>query len=326
MIIIAIGRRRAGLAIGVLLTLLIAGCAGRTGDSAQPLPSAAPVQDLLPRWRSCPDEPFPPDSGQNDPSRLPRLADTFHPVAAIICGIDIQSRPDGGTDVVATEERIDDVEALLTALRLPDEPPRELCPAIINGVPWLAMLDAEGHWVRPRVPLDGCVSPRAEVATVIDPSRRTRTTRVLYENESPEEAASGCGDKWKDEVWQTGANSDTANRPPEALDKLLDDDARVYECIYRVPASEQRTDEPVGEITSLHLLPAGRWAAIKRQIQASTPVQACNTPASRFALLMPGTIYVELDGCRRILVFAARQGADTLRQAPAALTDLLTKP
>ncbi|OJF12539.1 hypothetical protein [Couchioplanes caeruleus] len=344
-----IGRRGAALAATVLLTLSVFGCADQTGNTAQPLAPAVPAQDLRspgapqvhPRWQSCSKEPSSYQRGDDDSAALtmPRLAGNFHPVAAIICGLGPQHRPDGGIDAIAAEDRVDDVAALLTALHLPDEPPLpepsdddespvRACTMNLVLPPWLALLDAEGRWVRPGIPLDACGHPRYEVMTAIDKARRTRiATRVLQEIESAEAAATGCSDVWADMVWVTGM--DSATRPAEDLAVLADDGASVHACIYRVPVGEQRSEKPRGAVVSRHLLPAGRWAAIKRQVEAAGPVQACSTPASRFALLMPTDIYVELDGCQRILAPAAPRGdgtsSDTLRQAPAALPALLTK-
>jgi hypothetical protein len=104
-------------------------------------------------------------------------------------------------------------------------------------------------------------------------------------------------------------------------------------CLYRVPASEQGSEKPQSGFVAGGVLPAGRWAAVKRELQASRPAAPCTTPASRFALLAAhpqGDIFVELDGCRRLLAWATPPGDETsfevLRQASATLPALLTKP
>ncbi|GGQ43823.1 hypothetical protein [Couchioplanes azureus] len=349
MIAAVTGRCRAALAACVLLTLSAFGCAGRTDNTAQQLAPAAPAQELRspgvpqihPRWQSCANEPSTrPGPDDSKALTLPHLTDTFQPVAAIICAGGPQRRPDGGQDAVAIEDRVNDVATLLTALRLPDEPPLfepaddddspiTACTMDLVVPPWLVLLDAEGRWVRPGIPFDACGKPRVEVLTAVEKAQRTRiATRVLHEIESAEAAATGCSDEWADMVWVYG--TDSAARPTEDLAKLADDGSPVRACIYRVPAGEQRSDKPRGEVVSRNLLPAERWAAIRRHVQAAGPVQACSTPASHFALLLPGEIYVELDGCRRILAPAAPRGdgtsSDTLRQAPAALPALLTTP
>ena len=124
---------RAAAVVGVALTLIATGCArpATTAGAPEASPSApaATAQDqrspgpprIHPRWRACPDESA--ASDESHFSRLPRLAGTFRPVAAVRCGGGPQRRPDGGMDAVAFEDRADDVAALLAALLLPDETP-----------------------------------------------------------------------------------------------------------------------------------------------------------------------------------------------------------
>ncbi|MET8153590.1 hypothetical protein ACIBSW_06245 [Actinoplanes sp. NPDC049668] len=321
----------------MLLTLSAFGSTGRASDAAQPaVPNLDPrlwgEPQVHPRWRSCDNEPSAQRQfTQSDVLTMPQLADTFRPVAAVICGREPQRRPDGGADLVATEDRVSDMAALLTALRLPDDLPQPFddddsadiaCNRMLVLPPWLALLDAAGRWIRPGLPREACGGPRAEVMKAIEGAPRNRiSTRVLQEVESAEAAVTGCGDEWADMVWVTGA--DGAARPAVDLADLPFDGALVNVCVYRVPADERGGDKPRGEIVSRELLPEGRWPVVKRRIKAAGPVRACDTPASRFALLMPGEIYVELDGCRRVL--ARGTGSDALRQAPADLPDLLTK-
>ncbi|MET8264924.1 hypothetical protein ACWD8I_25330 [Micromonospora arida] len=88
---------------------------------------------------------------------LPRLGDDFIPAAAVICGLEQPV----GEDVMVTEQRSDDgaaLAALVAALRLPDAPenPDFPCRANLEGAPWLALVDAEGRWIRPGIPLASC--------------------------------------------------------------------------------------------------------------------------------------------------------------------------
>jgi hypothetical protein len=285
----------------------------------------------------------PQDEG-NDAVSLLRLAGTFHPVTAVMCREDMQRRPDGGTDAIAVEERADDVAALLAALRLPDAPPPSpepsagdespepdlICSADAYLPPRLVLLDGRGRWVRPGIPRDTCGKPLAEATAALDKLHWTRvTTRVLGEVESAGAAASGCDQVFTDMVWFTGVYPPTR---PGDLAPLADDAASVRLCIYQVKASGRDSEKPQGDFVSGGLLPTGRWAAVKRAVQTSGTAATCTTPANRFARLETprGDIYLELDGCRRLVAQAVRPGDgttfDTIRQASTGLPALLTKP
>jgi hypothetical protein len=99
-------------------------------------------------------------------------------------------------------------------------------------------------------------------------------------------------------------------------------------CVYRVPESEQRGGKPAGDFERGEVLPATRWAAIETALADAGPARDCATPAGRFALLRRaddryGAIYVELDGCRRILVTPFDGGAQ-LAQAGDTLVKRLS--
>jgi hypothetical protein len=351
-------RTAAALAVVGMLTLSAAGCAGQVSSTApadaqshepigpEPELRAPGAPQIHLRWRSCAGEPsmdrtVEPRSGFALLSHL----DTFRPVAAVSCAEEQQRRPDGGLDGVAVEDRADEVAALSAALRLPDqfyepgpseqsvaveEAPGHMCTLDGYAEPRLVLLDAQGRWVRPGIPRNDCGKPRAEVDAAMDKLRWTRVaTRVLHEIESAEAAASGCSQVSTDMVWFTGLFPPSRQADPGPLP---DDAAAVRLCLYRVPASEQGSEKPQGGFVSGGSLPAGRWAAVKREIQASRPATPCTTPTDRFAMLATpqGDIYVELDGCRRLLAWGVLPGDETsfevLRQASAALPALLTKP
>lgn len=252
----AMDKPRPAAVVGVALTLIATGCARPAttagAPEAQPSAPAATAPDqrspgpprIHPRWRACPDE-----SAASDVSHfstLPRLADTFRPVAAVRCGGGPQRRPDGGMDAVAFEDRADDVAALLAALRLPDEPPLHqpsgndgspelVCTLNAVAAPWLALLDAQGRWVRPGIPHDACGKPRAEVTTAVENLRWTRVaTRVLGEIESAQAVTSGCDQAFADVIWMAGTD------PPGRQGDLAppaDDGASVRLCLYQVAQS-----------------------------------------------------------------------------------------
>ncbi|WP_250033746.1 hypothetical protein [Paractinoplanes maris] len=358
----AAGMARVGaaLAVGGVLTLAAAGCAGQVSDigpaDAQSLASAEAVPDprpsgapqIHPRWRACAGEPSmrPQDEG-NNAAPLPQFAGSFHPVAAVRCREDTQRRPDGGTDSIAVEDRADNVAALLAALRLPDAPPPSppspepptgdvppdpdlICTADGYFPPRLVLLDGQGRWVRPRIPLDTCGKPLAAATAALDKLHWTRvTTRVVGEVESAEAAASGCDQVQTDMVWFTGVY------PPTWQGDLVPpagDAASVRLCVYQVKASGRDSEKPQGDFVSGGMLPAGRWAAVRRAVQISGEATPCTTPANRFARLETprGDIYVELDGCRRLVAPGVFAGdgttGDTIWQAPTDLPALLTKP
>jgi hypothetical protein len=154
-----------------LLIVLAGGCARGDVTTGAPAPvparSGAPAPDVHDRWKSC-DTAAPPSvddwftAGQ-DALGLPRLDDGFQPVAAIVCRVEMREVPGTGMVTVAEEVRADDLTALLPTLRLPDEPATaEACTEELPLVPWLALVDRDGRWIRPGVPIDSCRKPRIE--------------------------------------------------------------------------------------------------------------------------------------------------------------------
>ncbi|MEU4156438.1 hypothetical protein [Actinoplanes sp. NPDC026670] len=333
----AMARLGAALAVGGVLTLAAAGCAGQVNGTGpaetQSLATAEPAAEIHPRWPACAGEPSmqPQDEGL-DAAPLPHFGDAFRPVAAVLCREDTQRRTDGGTDAIAVEDRADDVADLIAALRLPDElppssdpsDPELICTADGYLAPRLVLLDSQGRWVRPRIPRDTCDKPLAEATAAMDGLRWTRvTTRVLGEVESAGAAASGCDQVDTDMVWFTGVY------PPSRqgdLAPLAGDSASVRLCVYQVTADGRDSEKPQGDFVSGGMLPASRWAAVKRTVRTSGEAKTCANPANRFARLETpqGYIYVELDGCRRLVAPGAT--GDTIWQASADLPALLTGP
>jgi hypothetical protein len=315
------------VAVGAAAVTL-AGCGTAPGILAEG-PAATP--SVHPRWSSCAAEmPQPSAEDGLDALELPRLGDDFAPSAVIVCGVQVQRRADGGQDLVATEGRADDVTALVAALRLPDEQVTDgACTADLPMVPWFALLDEQGRWVRPGVPRDSCGKVRVEVRDAVAGSRLTQVaSRVLREIESAEAAASGCSQQWADMVAVETTQVSQA-RPAAGADPFPAGQ-RVRLCVYRVPPSEQGSGKPAGDLEHGVVLTPERQARIEKALLAAAPAVTCSTPANRFALLLAANgagaaVYVELDGCQRILIEPAT-GGPVLAQGDAALTALLDHP
>jgi hypothetical protein len=317
------------LLVGAVVGALAAGCAGQSTPGGPEADRPAGAPQVRPEWTSCAKEApglLGASPEESDAPTRPVLDDSFVPVAAIICGHAAERRPDGGEDLVATESRADDVAALVATLRLPSEPQTDgPCTADLVRPPWLALLDAEGRWVRPGVPVDACGKPRREVRDAVDALKLKRiATRPIQETESAAAAKSGCSQSWADMVWvETTIGSAT---PDAAVDSVPAPSVPVRLCAYRVPASEQRSGKPAGDFAYGGPLSSDRWAAIERAVRNAGPAKRCKTPASRFTVLIPVAggpeTYVELTGCRRIMVTAV-SGPPALRQADGTLIDLL---
>jgi hypothetical protein len=311
----------------LLVTMVVlAGAGGCAGSSGAPAPPSGELK-IQPVWTSCADEvPTPSGLGQGgaDVAGLPRLDDSFRPVAAVVCSSAPVRRPGGGEDPTATESRADDVAALVTALKLPDEKlSGGACTAEFYVAPFFALLDAEGRWVHPGLPGDACGKVRIEVREALQGLRLTPvSSRPIRELESDEAAAAGCTQQWADMVWATaqmGASGEPVVVPPG-----FDGPVPARVCVYRVPADQQRTGKPAGDFLSGRTLTGEQWTAARQAFESAGPAEACTTPATRFAVLHfgAGELYAELDGCRRVLAPAA-DGSQTIRQAAPALSTLL---
>ncbi|GIM67708.1 hypothetical protein Aau02nite_28500 [Amorphoplanes auranticolor] len=308
-----------GSVVAAVLLGAVAACAGQTGGGAEPSGKLR----IEPAWSSCADagaESSGPASGGGDLAGLPSLDDSFQPVAVVVCTLPTLRPPSGGAKVAATESRADDVTALVAALRLPDEPMSgDACSLELYLPPFFALLDEQGRWVRPGLPHDGCGKVRSEVREALGGLRLTPVSPgPAPETGSSQAAAAGCTRQWADMVWVT-AQWGTSGEPavvPEGFDGPV----RVRLCAYRVPADQQRSGKPAGEFASGRELSDEQWTAARKEVEAAAPAPACSDPASEFVVLHLGSgqIYVERDGCRRLLAQTA-DGLDTIRQASPEL-------
>ncbi|MEU8425165.1 hypothetical protein AB0C15_30265 [Micromonospora sp. NPDC048835] len=312
-----------------LLGMALGGCGGtEIGPDGAAEPAPAQIVD---GWTSCTREA--PGAGEMVPSSpavdeptTGRIDPAFTPVAAVVCGREIRPGPNGGQEQVATERRANEIAALLTALRLPDEEAdgKVACTLDLVIPPWLALLDDRERWLRPHIPTDSCDKPRAEViAALAGPQWTTVDTRTIRQVESAAAEAAGCSQQWTDMVAVETRNGRVAPVGPAAPPAA----GPLRLCVYEVPASLQDGEKPPGDFVYGGPLPPERQAGVLRAMSNRRAVVDCATPASRFAVLRPldgagPERYVELDGCRRFLI-APTTDAVQLGQGDDALAALL---
>jgi len=320
-------------ALLVCLALLLAGCTGpvaEDGDKPSREQRSRGVPAIEARWVSC--NPFIPAvdgmsfGGGGKAAVLPALDKSFQPVAAVICRSDSQPHPGGGSDLVAIEERADHITALVAALRLPDQSVHECHGEFwAQYVPWLALLDAQGRWIRPGIPLAPCNAPRAEVRTAINQLSTIRvSTRVLRRNDRDVAKAGGCHD-WEhyDRVFLQSKAPSPASLPGVA--------AAMRVCRFlnhpTTDAGSGRSSFTDGTLQDGNQLSAATWAAVRREISAAGPAAPCSQTSVRFAVLRERSwdrpISVEADGCRRVLIEGGDFSRGDLRQGSATLVSLL---
>jgi hypothetical protein len=318
-------RARLSAVVLVVVVAGLAGCAGRSGGDNN-TPSDPPTGHD--RWTSCAAVASAGQGGRPgaDATALARLSEEFRPASVVVCDVHPQPTGRGGEDLVEVEGRAQEIAVLLTALRLPDQPrTRGACTAELPVVPWFALLDTDGRWVRPGVPVDACGKIRVEVRDAVRAlALSTVATRKLGEITSDQAAAAGCSQTWADMMSVELRLNPNARPGPGAIPWVGAAVLRL--CVYRVPLREQGSDKPAGDFEYGGVLDRQRRAAVEKSLLAAGPARTCSTPASRFALLLAddrgGPVYVELDGCQRIMIDVPRS-AVVLAQADAILINLL---
>ncbi|GAA3455350.1 hypothetical protein [Dactylosporangium matsuzakiense] len=312
--------RTVTLLVAVLAALAACGArADRPGDPAPP-PSGAP--EIHDAWTSCRQEADPSTFEPTIVLSLPRLPAGFEPAELVVCSAGTQQRPDGGEDFVQLERRGRDVAAVTAALRLPSAPlTGNPCTADLPGIPWFAVLDAAGHWLRPGVAADACGKIRFEARTAVEHAQLTVVaTTVLGESRSASSAASGCPMGYGNMV----AAETAGGRLPGAEPDAPTGEMRV--CLYTVAPAERGGDKPAGRFDRGGQISAAAWAPLRTTLLAAGPPAPCTANAGRFALIRRadnnlGAVYFELDGCHRLL-FETASGSAVRQGTPALAAEL----
>ena len=321
------GGWRAALVAAALGAAGLSGCA-RTSEAVP----AAPAE-VRPSWPGCAATGAFGDeqtrwAGPEGPGALP--AD-FTPVEALVCATDQRTREDGAVVRVGLERRADDIAPLLAYLARPrevsDRRDELVCPALAVEPVWLFLLDAAGRWVTPRVPTDPCGLP-LDTFSEAGPAYRqldfgAPVVTELRVEESAEARRSGCAQQWKDPL---PVEADEARPAPVDPEPFAAGEVRV--CRYRLAEEERSSQTPVGDLVRGQLLDRGaRRTLLDALVRARPASRACDQPADRFALvrstLQDRALYVELDGCRRILDQGPDGSTGTLAHAGRGLVRVL---
>ena len=249
------------------------------------------------------------------------LPDGFATTWVLRCSQVVRPVPGDGRWWFRVEERADTgLAPLLAALSRPDQtaPPGTACAGVGVGASAIALVDAAGRVVHPRLPRDGCDQPQRQVRDAVAALRfrETKATR-LHQEQSQKSIDTGCGQMWTDLNEEMLSGRPAAARPmwPVTPKSLL-------VCVWQPPGSglprllAARTvagTELAGLLDRLDRLPAGKVA--------------CTVPHHRFALIehlrhggFDSAAYAELDGCRRIL-----RPDHTLGQLDEATATLITR-
>jgi len=308
------------------------GAGGRTSFDAAKADPALMSGD---KWTSCRDHPAPygevVDKLPDNTVEWPPLAADFTPVAAMLCTVGFERRSDGGEDQVLTESKATEINVLVAAYRLPDEQGTvEACDAVGVFPPDVAFVNAQGHWVRPRAPLNLCSQPRTEVleAARTVPKTMVRKT-VLREVVSAGAARTGCSQQWGDMVWSVSQSSGATPVGPGSAPGVKDD---IRICVYEVPASEMGSGKPAGSYVEGAVVTVTEFAPLRVAIEATGPAEPCQAEAEKFAVVgnaerSSDLLYIELNGCRRIMhdtVADTGKTSEVFSQGDLALATLLT--
>jgi len=305
----------------VVLAVVLAGCAPEPSVQQPPHRNwGAPEVHAM--WQSCASAQHPPAANPTETRWLAPLSADFTPVAIVLCTTKPPTAP-GGRDMVATEQRAGDVAAVAAALRLPDGPYSKVpCPADEAVVPWFALLDAQGRWVHPGVPIGACGKPVARFSEAFAALHLTTVaTRQIAKATAAAAAAAGCELTWADMIAVVAQSAP----PTSVITYGLPSGLPVRLCVYGVPPGEQGSTRPGGVFVTGAGLALEQWASISSLLPEDAPAKPCTIPAGRFALVRLGEnedIYVELDGCHRLL---SRASGNILSQASGPLIAALEK-
>lgn len=320
---------RRTVVVATLVALALSGCGASRSSLAAPSPTPTAsdvpaVSSSTPATTSCPTSTDPGTDQGADP-RNPLLPAEVVPAAVVRCRVEQRDLPGKGRWTVVVQERADSgLGDFVSAMRAADEPTpdNQLCRARLVLVPWFVVVEASGHVVRARMPLDSCGQPKTAVLAAFEalPYRQVSATPLRQELTVAQAAAEaradtlGCTFNFKDMI-ALGATNGFTDATKPLLSSRPD---TVAVCRYGVSSQDSQVLEFVSGVAAT---PA-ETGRLLTALDASTPVRACAVEhRDVVGLFSSGAwVLVELDGCHR----AAGDGGGLRQVPPAALALLAT--
>lgn len=286
---------------GLLVLALAVACTTTAAPGAPRTPAT-----VGPAWTGCEAVGAFREDGRTTPPTTGAVPPGFTPARVVLCEEGERTNAAGDTVSVDLERTSTDVAPLLTYLAQPDgRPTQAVCTADGWIPPRLFLVDADGRYVAPTIPVDGCSKPLGwrDHAGWTSLSYTDRVVREGEVSESAEAKASGCDMAYKDVV---DAYATSSHRRPGGFAGDPFGGRPLKVCVFEVPEPDRGTDAPPGRFVSGRAIDDQERSTVVTALLATPETSPrCGRADARFAsLAAPGggpTLFVELDGCRRVV-------------------------
>jgi hypothetical protein len=240
-----------------------------------------------------------------------RLTPADRPTAALRCAGSTEVVPgDGEYEVALTERATQGLQALLSALLLPNSPPQsgDMGCAAYASQNWV-VLELGGKAVAVQTPVDACSHRLPQVDRALEGLRWTQVSRTRGAKVRGSDAVEAQCEAFKDLLTYFGA----ADLKPATAPPSIGTRGALKVCLYSVSYPPGWTADgqhglggvPIGGGT----LTDDQANLVRAALAKATPAGTCTRQHTRFAVVSPlspdgigpGWLSIELDGCHRIL-------------------------